>query len=158
MKARIALIAAIGLLSAACYTQRPLETFPPPPSTHVIASLTDSGTVALSNAIGPGALELEGVINTASDNAWTVQMVRVLHRDGRTIEWNRELVTFAPNLITRPNVKVLDRNRSWLVAGGITLGAFLVARAFNLVGAPEDEGEEPPPPASVVPVIPGGGK
>jgi hypothetical protein len=152
------MLGAVAVLASACYMEKPLETMPPPPSTHLIAQLTDSGTVALSNALGPGALGVEGVVASADAQSWTLQMMRVNHRDGRVIEWNREPVTFPRGMLNQPMAKVLDKKRSWLAAGGIVLGAFVLARSFDLFGSPEDEGEEPPPPASVVPIIPGGGK
>ncbi|HEX6066609.1 MAG TPA: hypothetical protein VFZ04_20385 [Longimicrobiales bacterium] len=158
MKLTAVLIGCISLCAAGCYMERPLPDPTPAPSTRVIAQLTDSGTVALSNALGPGALGVEGVVASADAQSWTLQVVRVNHRDGRVIEWNREAVNFPRNLLSQPMVKVLDKKRSWLAAGGIVLGAFILAQTFDLFGSSEDEGEEPPPPASVVPVIPGGGK
>jgi hypothetical protein len=146
---------AISLATGACYKQLPLETLPPPPATHIVAELTDSGTVALSNAIGPGALAVEGVINNADQSTWVLQMLRVDHRDGRSVNWNRELVSFAPSLLNRPNVKVLDKRRSWLAGAGITIGAFILARSFNLFGADDSEEEVPQPQQSV---SPGGGR
>ncbi len=152
------LIGCISLCAAGCYMERPLQDPTPVPSTRVLAQLTDSGTVALSNALGPGALGVEGVVASADAQSWTLQMVRVNHRDGRVIEWNREPVNFPRNLLTQPMVKVLDKKRSWLAAGGIVIGAFILAQTFDLLGSSENEDEEPPPPASVVPVIPGGGR
>ncbi len=152
------LIGCISLCAAGCYMERPLQDPTPVPSTRVLAQLTDSGTVALSNALGPGALGVEGVVASADAQSWTLQMVRVNHRDGRIIEWNREPVNFPRNLLTQPMVKVLDKKRSWLAAGGIVIGAFILAQTFDLLGSSENEDEEPPPPASVVPVIPGGGR
>src|SRR2546426_835806 len=52
-------------LFAACYTQRPLTVPVPAVGTQIVASVTDSGVVAMSNALGPGALEVEGVIAAA---------------------------------------------------------------------------------------------
>lgn len=137
--------------AAACYVEKPLQTLPPPPATRILAALTDSGTVAMANAIGAGALAVEGVVTSANENVWVLQMLRVDHRDGRSIDWNREPVSFAPHLLTNPTVKVMDRSRSWLAAGGIAIGAFVIAQAFDLFGSSEEEGEEPPPPASVIP-------
>ena len=137
---------AAAAMSAACYTQQPLTTMPPAPSTRIVAQLTDSGTVAMSNAIGPGAMAVEGVVTTADPQSWTLQMLRVDHRDGRSIDWNREAVAFPASVLSQPLVKVLDRKKSWLAAGGITIGAFILARTFNLVGGDdndEDDGEEP---------------
>lgn len=154
MRASKSIVLAI-LVSAAsgCYTERPLTTLPPPPSTHIAATLTDSGTVALSNAIGPGALAVEGVVSAADSAVWVLQMLRVDHRDGRTVDWSREPVTFEPRFLTQPRVKVLDKKRTWLAAGGIAVGAFVLASAFDLFGAPEqDRGGPPPPPVSLIPV------
>ena len=100
----------------------------------------------MSNAIGAGALSVEGVVASANEQQWTLQMVRVNHRDGRAIDWNREAVAFPSNVLVSPTVKVLDRNRSWLAAGGIVIGAFVVARALDIGFVGEDDnsnGEEP---------------
>ena len=145
-------------IASGCYMERPLQSPTPAPATRVLAQLTDSGTVALSNALGPGALGVEGVVAQADGQTWTLQMLRVNHRDGRVIEWNHEPVTFARSFLAQPMVKVLDKKRSWLAAGGILIGAFIVAQTFDLLGSPEEDDEVPPPPASVVPVIPGGGR
>ena len=133
-------------LSSGCYKEQPLETLPPAPAMRLTVELTDSGTVTMSNAIGAGALSVEGVVASANEQQWTLQMLRVNHRDGRAIDWNHEAVAFPSNVLVRPTVKVLDKNRSWLAAGGIVVGAFIVARALDIgfVGDDEeDNGEEP---------------
>ena len=144
------LIVLLTAAAAGCYVEQPLTTLPPPPATRITAVLTDSGTVAMSNAIGPGALAVEGVVTSASNDVWVMQMLRVDHRDGRSIDWNREAVSFAPSLLTQPNVKVLDKRRSWLAAGGLVIGAYVLAQAFDLFGSPDEEGEEPPPQAGLI--------
>jgi hypothetical protein len=143
------------LIVSACYQQQPLSTVPPVPATRIVAELTDSGTVAMGNALGAGALQVEGVVSSADENAWTFQMLRVDHRDGRSIGWNRELVSFPRTALANPKVVVLDKRRSWLAAGGITIGALLLARAFNLIGAEADEDDTPQPQESV---LGGGGR
>src|SRR5437763_10126110 len=62
---------AVGVLPllAACYTQRPLTVPVPAVGTQIVASVTDSGVVAMSNALGPGAVEVEGVIAAADASA-----------------------------------------------------------------------------------------
>jgi hypothetical protein len=144
-------VAAVCIINIGCYLERPLTVTPPPPATRIIAQLTDSGTVALSNFIGAGALEVEGVVSAADANSWTLQMIRVDHRDGRTINWNREAVSVRPSLLMNPTVRSLDKKRSWLAAAGITIVAILAAQAFDLLGSPDDEPEPPPPPASLIP-------
>ena len=153
-------LAAVSLAGAGCYQQMPLTTLPPAAGTRVIAELTDSGTVALGHAIGVGAQQVEGVVTTADANVWGVQMLRVTHRDGRLVDWNREVVSIRPNLLTNMSVKVLDKKRSWLAAGGIAVGAILLARTFDLLGSSEEDMDEQPPAQKVMPTapIPFGGK
>ena len=128
-----------------CYTRRPLETTPPQPNLRVVALLTDSGTVAMSNAIGAGAQEVEGVVARATESEWTFAMMRVDHRDGRSIPWNRELVTFPSATLSKPVVVALNKKKSWLAAAGITVGAYLAARAFGVINSGEDETTDPVP-------------
>jgi hypothetical protein len=160
MKPRLSLIRLLllSLVSAGCFQRVPMTAAVPAPATRVVATLTDSGTVAMSNALGAGALEVEGVITNADGNQWTMQMLRVDHRDQRTIEWNRELVTVPRNVITNPSVVVFDKKRTWVAAAGITLGAFLAARAFNLVGGNDEINEGEQPQKSYVPILSGSRK
>ena len=151
---------ALAVIASGCYVERPLQTMPPAPATRIIATVTDSGVVAMSNQIGPGATLVEGVVSAADNSSWTLQMLRVDHRDGRTIAWNREPVTFPASTLTQPSVKVLDKKRSWLAAGGITIGALILAQSFDLLGSSEEDNTEEPPPQKRIPLllIPFGGK
>jgi hypothetical protein len=151
---RILVLCVLGP-SAACYTQRPLVTPAPPPATRIIAQVTDSGTVAMGNAIGAGAIEIEGVVASTNGNTWDLNLLRVDHRDGRSIPWNRELVSFPRFALTNPTEKRLDKTRSWIAAGIITASAFIAARLFNLIGADDTTGDDPVPQEIL---IPGGGR
>ena len=142
---------AIGAMCAACYNQAPLATFPPPPQTHIIAQLSDSGTVAMGNALGPGVIAIAGVVEKADDKTWLLHMVSADQKDGRTVDWNQELVSFPVSIIIQPQIRVLDKKKSWLAAAAITGGAFLAARAFNLIGSNGDKGDSTGPTTSLIP-------
>ena len=148
-------LAAFALVAGACYKEQPLDQLPPPPATRVIADLTDAGTLEMGKVIGDGALKVEGVVSAANDQQWTLEMLRVNHRDGRAIDWNREAVTFPSALLTRPTVKVLDKRRTWLAGGAILAAAIIVSQVFDLTGSPE-EGEEGEQPQQIL--IPVGGR
>jgi hypothetical protein len=143
---------ALLVLLTACYTQRPLEAPVPTPSTRIVAAVSDSGIVAMSNAIGPGAVEIEGVVAAANADVWNLHLVRVEHRDGRSIPWNRELVSFPRHALARPMERRLDRTKSWLAAAGITAAALIVGRLFQALATDDRNGGEPPPLESVIPV------
>jgi hypothetical protein len=118
---------------AGCYVHHPLADAVPAPNTRIVATVTDSGTFVMSNAIGAGAVEVEGVVESASGDAWQLQLLRVQHRNGTSIPWNRESVSFPRGALSRPVERRLDRSRSWLAAGGITIGALLLGHAFRAV-------------------------
>ncbi len=143
-----------SLLLAACYTQIPLETAVPAPATRIVATVTDSGAVALGNAIGPGALEVEGVVEEATADSWKLQMLRVDDRFGKSNVWQRQVVNFPRYTLTRPEVRRLDKTRSWLAAGGIIAGAFLSAQAFSAIIGGDGPDNTPVPQA--IRLIPGG--
>lgn len=156
MKPIIQRLLPFGLCIAvgACYTVKPLDTTPPAPATHISAQLTDSGTVMMGNALGPGVVSVEGVVKSADRNAWTLRMVSVGQRDGRSILWNHELVSFPSRALREAHVRKLDRRKSWLAAAGITIGAFVAARAFDLLGA--DDSKDTTPAAEVIVIGVGG--
>ncbi len=149
------LAAAVGsLLLAACYTQAPLETALPAPATRIVAMVTDSGAAALGNTIGPGAMEIEGLVEEASPEAWRLQLLRVNDRFGKTNVWQGQVITFPRHMLARPEVRRLDKTRSWLAAGGIAVGAVLAAQAFSSIVGGDDINTTPVPQATRL--LPGG--
>ena len=143
LQRRSAAALALAAALAACYVQRPLDEPSPEPGARIVAEVTDSGMVAMGTALGPGAVEVEGVIVAADAATWSVQMIRVDHRDGSSILWSRELVSFPRSVLTRVSQKRLDPVRSWVAAGVVVGTALLAARLFKLVGS--DETIEPIP-------------
>jgi hypothetical protein len=133
-------------LLAACYTQRPLTTPVPLSATRIVAQVTDSGVIAMSNAIGAGAVEVEGVVAAADGNEWELQVVRVDYRGGRSVPWNGEQVRFPRYALTNATERTLNKRKSWLAAGVLTAGALLAARLFGAFGfGGSSDGELPPP-------------
>jgi hypothetical protein len=139
---------AVGLVPflTACYTQRPLTTAMPAPMTRIVARVTDSGVVAMANAIGSGAIEVEGVVDAADAVSWDLQVIRVDYRGGASVLWNRERVSFPRYTLTSATERTLNKKKSWIAAGLITVGAFLAARVFGAFGLGDNPDTEPPPP------------
>ncbi|MBI4420198.1 MAG: hypothetical protein HY560_05175 [Gemmatimonadetes bacterium] len=135
----------------ACYTHRPVDGPAPEPATRIVAEVTDSGTVAMGNALGPGAVEVEGIVADANGEAWKLLMIRVNHRDGTSILWNREPVSFPRYALSKVMERRLDKTRSWIAAGVITASALLAGRLFGLVGSDEPTGSTIVPAESVIP-------
>jgi hypothetical protein len=139
---RIVIFAGAVLALGGCYTQRPLTAAIPSVGTEVVALLTDSGTVAMDNLLGPGVTEVEGVVAEADGNSWRLLMTRVDQRGGISTLWNREPVTFPRYAITGVTVRRLDKKRSWMAAGIITATALIAARAFGAFSITSEGGSD----------------
>ena len=124
---------------SACYMEKPLDTVPPPPNTRITAQLTDSGTYVMGNAIGQGVLAVEGVVESADHDVWKIHMLHADQKDGRTVDWNNELVSFPSNVLVSPTVRVLDKKKSWIVAGATVLGVVIVGRSWNNIFANDEK-------------------
>ena len=130
----------------ACYTQQPLEAPVPTPATRIIARVTDSGSVLIAGPVGPGASEVEGVVATADDAVWNLNLVRVDYRGGTSVIWNRELVSFPRGALSNVSEKRVNKTRSWMAAGLLAAGAILASQLFSQFGGGGDDPPEPPPP------------
>ena len=78
-------------------------------------------------------------------------MLRVDHRGGTSVVWNREPVTFPRDALTNVTERTLDKKRSWLTAGLITASAVLVGGLFGVITGGEDSGQPPEPTENVTP-------
>jgi hypothetical protein len=140
----------LALHAGACYVERPLGTAVPAPDIRIVAQVTDSGTVAMASLIGAGATAIEGVVTTASATSWELAMIKVMHRDGRSISWNNERVAFPRGVLSDPRERSLDRTRSWIAAGAIVASALVAARLFDIVGGGDETTPPPIPPAQIL--------
>lgn len=122
---------ALGLSVTACYTQRPLTTPVPVLGTQIVAELTDTGTVLMANLLGPGVIEVEGLVSEADGNNWKLLMTRVEQRGVGATFWNKEPVAFPRLALTRVTERQFDRKRSWLIAGVIATTAIVAAHSFG---------------------------
>jgi hypothetical protein len=139
---RVVALATLASFLNGCYAQAPLTAPAPDPGMRITAQVTDTGAVAMGNAIGPGAVEVEGVVAAADSATWRLHLVRVQQRGGVSTAWNREVVAFPRNALTGARVKRLDKTRSWIAAGLVTAAAAAIALLFGpgLVGGGDGGG------------------
>lgn len=133
-------------LVAGCYRQLPLETPLPQPNQRIVADVTDTGVVAMSNLLGPGAQEVEGIVVAADNTAWDLKMLRVDYRGGSSVFWKQEQVRFPRYALSQATERRFSSGRSWLMAAAVTSLALLGAKALGVIGGGGDEGKPPPPP------------
>ena len=133
-------------LLAGCYRQLPLETPLPQPNQRIVADVTDTGVVAMSNLLGPGAQEVEGIVVSADNEAWELRMLRVDYRGGTSSVWKEEQVRFPRYALSQATERRFSSGRSWLMAAAVTSLALLGAKFLGVIGGGGDEGKPPPPP------------
>jgi hypothetical protein len=133
-------------LLAACYTEQPIDMPVPAPDMRIVAQVTDTGRVAMSNTLGVGAMEVEGVVAGADATAWDLRMLRVSYRGGQSVMWNKELIRFPRAAVTNATQRRFSNKRSWLLAGLITSSALLAARFLGVLGGGGNTDTPPPPP------------
>ena len=143
---------ALGLMLslAACYTQRPLGGVPAP-AVRIVATMTEAGAVAMTNAIGPGSTEVEGVVVSTDADRWTLEMLRVDHRGRSSVAWNREHVTFPRDALTNVTERALDKKRSWLAVGVVAASTVLIGGLLSAITGGGDESEPSAPTENVAP-------
>lgn len=139
---------ALGLLPlvAACFTQAPIETPVPAHDMRIVAQVTDTGVLAMSNALGPGAREVEGIVAGADATSWDLRLLRVDYRGGNSVLWNRELVRFPRSALSQATERRFSKRRSWIVAGLLASTALLAARFMGVIGGSDGDNKPPPPP------------
>lgn len=140
-------IATVASLFVACYTQRPLGMAAVAPATRVVAQVTDTGAVVMANVIGLAATEVEGIVADADASRWRLHVVRVEHRGGNAVMWNREVVAFPRIALTNVRERRIDKKRSWIVAGLITAAIVTATVLFSSVLGGDESGGTPVPPA-----------
>ena len=131
-----AIVAAALLLPATtgCYVDRPLWNGEPVPGTEVSLGLSDRGRVALSDRLGPGALNVRGRLASATDSMYVVNVTRVAYIDGgRVTKWSGEPVNISKNDIGGMSERRLSKSRSW-VAAGITVALLALATGIVING------------------------
>jgi len=141
-----ALGAGLLFVVAGCYRQLPLASPLPQPNQRIVAEVTDTGVVAMSNLLGPGAQEVEGIVVAADNEAWDLRMLRVDYRGGTSVLWREEQVRFPRYALSQATERRFSSGRSWLMAAAVTSLALLGAKFLGVIGGGSDEGKPPPPP------------
>lgn len=143
--ARVIPVASL-FLGAACYRQLPLAQPLPQAEQRIVAQVTDTGVVAMSNLLGPGAQEVEGIVVAANNESWDIRMLRVDYRGGTSVLWKEEQVRFPRYALSQATERRFSSSRSWLMAAAVTSLALLGAKFLGVIGGGGDEGKPPPPP------------
>src|SRR2546430_5711970 len=147
MRLTVAYLPLLGSVClAACFTQAPLAGPVPAPETRIVAMVTDSGVLAMSNAIGPSATEVEGIVAGADATSWDLRLLRVEYRNGQSVPWNRELVRFPRSALSQATERRFSKGRSWIMAVLLTDRRVFGGPCPRWLGGGGTTRKHPPPP------------
>lgn len=143
----------VGVIPAAgCYKYVPLDTSAGiPAGEHVAVEITDRGRAELGDRIGSGVVRLEGTITRSDSQSIVMNVWRVAQIGGATSKWSGESVQFRRDFVAELEARTLNRGKTYLAAGAVTVGLVLFLKSTDLFGSyigGSDPPEEPPPPSS----------
>ena len=133
----LAVVVIAGVLPAAmgCYTYVPLDTSAGiSAGEHIAVEITDQGRAALGEHIGAGVVRLEGTVTRSDSQNVEMNVWRVAQIGGVTSKWSGESVRFRRDFMATVEARNLNRGRTYLVAGGVTVGLILLLRSTSLFG------------------------
>lgn len=143
----------LGVIPAAlgCYSYAPLDT-----STgvqageHIAVEITDRGRAELSDRLGSGVVRVEGTLTRTDSVDLVMNVWRVAQISGPSSRWSGESVRFKREYASSVQTRVLNRGKTYLVAGAAVAGLVVFTKSFGLFGYATGDGEteEPPPPQS----------
>ena len=146
-RSRNALLAAVGLLAAACYEYRPATDLASLQGRQVELTLTDSGAVILAGRIGPAIAAINGTYLGDSAGAYLLAVTTSRARNGQEVDWRGEHVVAPRPLVAAILERRFSRSRTTFAGvlaavgiGGMT--AALRGRGESNAGIPST----PPPP------------
>jgi hypothetical protein len=114
------------------------------PAPQVRVTLTDQGTVDVAPRLGLRAERIEGLLRGMSDSALTLTVRKVSRAGGIEDSYEGEQISLAPRDFDAVEKSRTSAPRSFLLAGAIVVGSFLIARgAGDIVGG--GNGGHPPP-------------
>ena len=144
----------LGVIPAAlgCFAYAPLDTSAVVQAgEHVAVEITDRGRAELSERLGSGVLRLEGTLTRADSTDLVMNVWRVAQIGGTTSRWSGESVRLRREYASRVEQRILNRGKTYLVAGAAVVGVVVFTRQFGLFGfsvGGDNEGEQPPPASS----------
>jgi hypothetical protein len=147
VKARqLLLLPALTACAAGCYSYVPVANSPAPGHA-VKASVNDEGAGLLTAQLGPGVLELEGLLLNADTQQVSILVQSYVTRRQGVLNASGEAVRLEPRHIVVMKEKRLERTRSVLLAAALGASAILAIEVFGPDGILfEDENTEDPGP------------
>lgn len=143
----VALVLLAALPLSSCYSLVPLEGDPAPRS-QVTVRLTGAGSAALAPSLGLEAESLDGTVEGVRGDTLELLVRSVELRSGGFATRSGDYAAVPRSAVASVEERRLSRTRSWLLAGTIAVGAFVLGRVVGTEGlfGGGGGGNEPVPP------------
>jgi hypothetical protein len=128
---RVGLAATVLLLTAGCYTYRPLSAPVPAAGTSVQATLTGEGADSLASRVGPNVQAVLGDVVLADSAGLTLAVKAVENRRGDRDGWQGEPVHIPSRFVRRLQERRLAIGGTGLLGGAVAVGLIALTRAFG---------------------------
>jgi hypothetical protein len=122
---------AVLLLTAGCYTYRPLSTPMPAAGTRVQATLTGEGAESLAGRVGPNVQSVLGDVVRADSAGLTLAVRAVENRRGDRDGWQGEPVDIPLRFVGRLQERRLAVGGTGLLGGAVAAGLIALTQAFG---------------------------
>jgi hypothetical protein len=124
-------VAGCLLLSAACYTYRPLTAPSPPAGTRVDVELTDEGRRSLASQVGPETEHVEGTVVRADATALDLAVSATENVRGEPTDWNGEQVQVSRQYIEQIHQRRLSVGGTGILGGAVAAGLITAVELFG---------------------------
>ena len=148
-RARPVAAAAALLLTAGCYSYRPVAGVAPAPGAELRVQLTDAGMSELTRYLGPRVMTVDGRLVEIEPDSTLMLSVKAVHTaEGGLQRWPGEGTVRVPNAaVASVSRRTLSRKRTAVFAGGLTAALVAIGvYALDLGRAGGSPGGNGPPP------------
>lgn len=146
-KRPVALALAVLHLFTACYTYSPLRT-DPAAGTRVALEFNDEGRVALTRALGPGVVRIEGRLVGLEGDELVLDASSVTQIGSRPMTLDAVRVRVRKDHVVLTEQKQLSRKRTAMLIGGavVLVATFFASKGWFGRSTPPEEPGGPPGP------------
>lgn len=123
------------LATVGCYNYAPVATPTPESGTMVAATLTDSGSLAMTRYLGPLVTEVRGRYLGSNDQGVEIAVSSVLLGRGDERVWAGEHVILPQAVVQSIQLRRFSKGKSVLLAGVGVAGVAATVAAFTLAGS-----------------------
>ena len=119
------------VLTVGCYTYTPINPTAAPAGQRSRVQLTEAGSFAIAQYIGPYGNALDGRITQRDDSGLVMSVTQVTRRSGVEESWRGEPVRVPNSAVAAVSIPKFSRSRSALMAGGIVATALVLAASLG---------------------------